>query len=113
MHQEGRGERLTVFVDENDHYHHRPLYVEIIQRARKAGLAGATALRGIEGFGASTVLHEAHALHLSDALPVAIMIIDRSDRIEAFLPTLDELIDEGLVVREPLEVLTYGARGRQ
>lgn len=112
MHLEGRGERLTVFVDENDRYHHRPLYAEIVERARKAGLAGATALRGVEGFGASTVLHLAHRLHLSDALPVMIVIVDRAERIEAFLPVLDELIDEGLVVREPVDVLTYRAGGR-
>ena len=113
MHLEGEGERLTVFVDENDRYHHRPLYAEIVQRARKAGLAGATVLRGIEGFGATTVLHESHALHLSDALPVVIVIVDRTERIEAFLPVLDELIGEGLVVREPVEVLTYRAGGQR
>ncbi|MFN2607165.1 MAG: DUF190 domain-containing protein [Acidimicrobiales bacterium] len=109
----GRADRLTVFVEETDHYHHHPLYAEIIQRARKAGLAGATAVRGVEGFGASTVLHDSHALRLAETLPVIIFIVDRPERIDDFLPELDEILQEGLVVRDPVEVRIYRGAGRE
>jgi PII-like signaling protein len=106
----GRGERLTIFVGETDQHHHRPLYTEIVERAQKAGLAGATVLRGIEGFGASSHIHTTRILRLSEDLPVVIVIIDRPERIDEFLPVLDELITEGLVVREDIDVISY--RGR-
>ena len=108
---EGPGTRLTIHLGESDQHKHRPLYHEIVQRAREAGLAGATVMRGIEGFGASTRLHTARLLTLSEDLPVVIIIVDRTDRIESFLPTLDELIGEGLVVREEVEIILY--RGRE
>jgi PII-like signaling protein len=107
---EGRGERLTIFVGETDQYHHRPLYTEIVERAQQAGLAGATVLRGIEGFGASSHIHTTRILRLSEDLPVVIVIVDQSDRIDTFLPTLDELITEGLIVREDIDIVSY--RGR-
>ncbi len=113
MHIQGRGERLTVFVDENDQFGHHPLYTEIVQRARRAGLAGATVLRGVEGFGASTVIHEPHALPLGEALPVVIVIVDQPERIRAFLPQLDKLIAEGLIVREPVDIRMYRAGSRR
>lgn len=108
---EGPGTRLTIYIGESDQHKHRPLYHEIVQRAREAGLAGATVLRGIEGFGASSRLHTARFLTLSEDLPVVIVIVDRSDRIESFLPVLDELIGEGLVVRETVDIMLY--RGRE
>jgi|SRR5437879_4754520 len=100
-----RADRLTIFVDETDHVRHQPLYAEIVHRARKAGLAGATALRGVEGFGASTVLHARHAYGLAEPLPIQIVIVDSTERIDAFLPVLDALVQEGLVVRQPVEIL--------
>jgi hypothetical protein len=108
---EGRGERLTIFIGETDQHGHRPLYTEIVERARQAGLSGATVLRGIEGFGASSHIHTTRILRLSEDLPVVIVIVDRSDRIDAFLPVLDELITEGLVVREDIDIVSY--RGRK
>lgn len=106
----GPAERLTIFIDETDKYGHSPLYTEIVQRARRTGLAGATVLHGIEGFGASTHLHEASLLHLSENLPAVVVIVDSSDRLDAFMPVLEELIGDGLVVRQPVEVVVH--RGR-
>jgi PII-like signaling protein len=108
----GRGEMLTIFVGETDRHGHQPLYTEIVSRARKAGLAGATVLQGAEGFGAAAHLHRAHAFALSQDLPVVIVIVDSPDRIEAFMPVVDELVQEGFVMREGLEVLVYRGRER-
>jgi PII-like signaling protein len=111
MRLEGSGERLTIFVGETDQHNHRPLYTEIVERAHEAGLAGATVLRGIEGFGASSHIHTTRILRLSEDLPVVIVIVDTTERIDAFLPELDDLISEGLVVREEIDVVWY--RGRE
>ncbi len=111
MKLEGPGERLTISIGETDQYHHRPLYTEIVERAHQAGLAGATVLRGIEGFGASSHIHTTRILRLSEDLPVVIVIVDIAERIDAFLPQLDELITEGLVVREQIDIVSY--RGRE
>jgi uncharacterized protein len=105
-----RAVRLTVYVGESDRHGHHPLYTEIVHRARDAGLAGATAVRGLEGFGASQVVHTARLLTMSEDLPMVIHIIDTPDRIEAFLPVLDALITEGLVVREDIDVIKYAGR---
>lgn len=99
--------RLTVYLGESDRSHGRARSSEIVRRARSAGLAGATVVRGLEGFGASQVLHTTRLLSLSDDLPVLVILVDVPERIDAFLPTLDELVDGGLVVREEVEVLKY------
>jgi PII-like signaling protein len=110
MKTEGPAERLTIFVGESDQHHHKPLYSEIVHRAHAAGLAGATVLRGIEGFGASNHVHTTRILSLSEDLPVVIVIVDSPEHIDAFLPELDELITDGLVVREHVDVVTYIGR---
>jgi PII-like signaling protein len=110
MRLEGAAERLTIFVGENDQWHHKPLYTEIVHRARAAGLAGATVLRGFEGFGASSHIHAVHLLRLSGDLPMVIVIVDTPERIDAFLPELDDLIAEGLVVRESVEIVKYAGQ---
>src|SRR5882762_8973753 len=97
---EGPALRLTVFIGESDQWHHRPLYTEIVHRAHAAGLAGATVLRGVEGYGASNHIHTSRLLSLSEDLPVAVIIIDAEERIRGFLRELDELIKEGLVILE-------------
>jgi PII-like signaling protein len=102
--------RLTIFIGETDQWHHHPLYTEIVHRAHQAGLAGASVMRGIEGFGASSRVHTTRILSLSSDLPVAIIIVDAADRIEAFLPQLDELIQEGLVILDPVNVIKYVGR---
>ncbi len=106
----GPAKRLTVFVGESDRYHHKPLYAEIVHRARSAGLAGATVLRGIEGFGASQHVHTTRLLSLSEDLPVVIMMLDEGERIERFALQLDELITEGLVVIDDVQIVRYVGR---
>ncbi|MEU4167215.1 DUF190 domain-containing protein [Streptomyces sp. NPDC026665] len=103
--------RLTVLIGENDTWHHRPLYAEIVHRAHAAGLAGASVFKGIEGFGASSLIHTSRLLSLSEDLPVAVIVVDTEERVRAFLPQLDELVTEGLVVLDPCEVIRYVGRG--
>jgi hypothetical protein len=110
MKTEGPAERLTIFVGESDQHHHKPLYSEIVHRAHAAGLAGATVLRGIEGYGASNHVHTTRILSLSEDLPVVIVIVDSPEHIDSFLPALDELITEGLVVRDHVDVVKYVGR---
>ncbi|EST33654.1 hypothetical protein N566_19300 [Streptomycetaceae bacterium MP113-05] len=106
----GHAQRATVFVGESDLWHHKPLYAEIVHRAHRAGLAGASVFHGIEGFGASSLIHTTRLLSLSEDLPVAIVIVDSHTRIEAFLPQLDELVTEGLVILDEVEVIRYVGR---
>jgi PII-like signaling protein len=110
MKLQGPALRLTVFVGETDQWHHRPLYTEIVHRAHQAGLAGASVLRGIEGYGASSRIHTTRILSLSEDLPVAVIIVDAEDKIRAFIPQLDELVDEGLVIIDPVEVIRHVGR---
>lgn len=98
---------LRIFIGESDLYKHRPLYEVIVEEARKRGLAGATVLRGILGFGANSRIHTSKILRLSEDLPVVVEIVDAEDKIEAFLPDLDEMINEGLVTIEKAHVITY------
>lgn len=107
---EGQAVRLTIFIGEDDTWHHKPLYHEIVHRAHAAGLAGASVLRGIEGYGATSRIHTTRLLSLSEDLPIAIVIVDTDERIRAFLPQLDELISEGLVIIDPVEVIRYVGR---
>jgi hypothetical protein len=104
---EGRGKLLRIFIGESDTWHGKPLYQAIVQRVREEGLAGATVLRGIEGFGASSRIHTARILRLSEDLPLVIEIVDTDQRIDAILPVLDEMLGEGLVTVETVEVITY------
>src|SRR5438105_2295216 len=92
-----RALRLSIFVGEGDTWHHKSVYAEIVHRAHKAGLAGASVFRGIEGYGATSRIHTAHLFRLSSDLPLLIVIIDAEDRIREFLPQLDELEISGLV----------------
>jgi PII-like signaling protein len=110
MKLEGHQKRLTIFVGESDHHGRTPLATEIVQRAHKAGLAGASVFRGIEGYGASNHIHTTRILSLSDDLPIAVVIVDTDARIQAFLPGLDELITEGLVIIDEVEVVKYVGR---
>ncbi|BBC29942.1 hypothetical protein SGFS_012360 [Streptomyces graminofaciens] len=104
--------RLTVLIGEHDTWHHRPLYAEIVHRAHAAGLAGASVFRGVEGFGASSIVHTSRLLSLSEDLPVAVIVVDTEDRVRAFLPQLDELVNGGLVTLDPCEVVATNANGK-
>jgi hypothetical protein len=107
---EGEGKLVRIFIGESDRWHGKPLYQAIVERVRKEGLAGATVLRGIEGFGADSRLHTARLLRLSEDLPVVIEIVDSAEQIERILPALDEMVGEGMVTVERVEVIAY--RGR-
>jgi PII-like signaling protein len=91
-------------------WHHKPLYSEIVHRAHEAGLAGASAFRGLEGYGTSQLVHTSRLLSLSEDLPVAVIIIDTPERINKFLPQLDELVTEGLVVLDDVQVHRHVGR---
>ncbi|MBB5158624.1 DUF190 domain-containing protein [Saccharopolyspora phatthalungensis] len=105
--QHSQALRATIFVGENDTWHHKPLFSEIVHRAHASGLAGASVFRGVEGYGASSLIHTTRLLSLSEDLPVAVVIVDRAERVRAFLPQLDELIGEGLVILEHVEAVRY------
>jgi PII-like signaling protein len=107
MRLKGPARRLTIFIGEMDRWHHHSLSTEIVSRAHRAGLAGATVLRGVAGFGASSQIHTSKLLSLSEDLPVAIIIVDDAERIDTFLPQLDELIREGLVLLDDVDVVRY------
>jgi PII-like signaling protein len=89
------------------------LATEIVQRAHAAGLAGASVFRGVEGYGASNHIHTTRLLSLSDDLPVAVVVVDTDERVRTFLADLDELINEGLVILDDVEVVKYVGRPRQ
>jgi hypothetical protein len=101
------GKLLPIFIGENDRYEHQPLYEWIVRKARESGLAGATVLRGLEGFGAHSRLHTAKILRLSSDLPLVIEIVDTEAKIEAFLPLIDDAVGEGLATVERVEVRFY------
>jgi PII-like signaling protein len=104
--------RLTIFIGDSDRWHHKPLATEIVHRAHRQGLAGASVFHGSEGFGASSIVHTSRLLSISEDLPMAIVIIDTPDKINAFIPQLDELITEGLVILDEVTVIRYVARQR-
>ncbi|HEV8369526.1 MAG TPA: DUF190 domain-containing protein [Pyrinomonadaceae bacterium] len=103
------GYLLRIFVGESDRYDHHPLYESIVLKARENGLAGATVLRGLMGFGKHSVLHTAKILRLSEDLPMIVEIVDSREKVEAFLPLLDDMISDGLVTLERVKVLHYKA----
>ena len=101
------GHLLRIFIGENDWHKNLPLYEWIVRQAREAGLAGATVLRGLEGFGAHSRLHTAKILRLASDLPIVVEIVDTREKIEAFLPLIDAAIPEGLSTLEKVEIRFY------
>lgn len=104
---EGEGRLLRIFVGDSDRWHGQPLFEAIVQRAHDEGLAGATVLRGMEGFGAHSRIHTTKILRLSQDLPVVVEIVDRPERIEGFLPLLDEMVEEGMITVETVQIIAY------
>jgi PII-like signaling protein len=101
------GKLLRIFVGESNKHEGLRLYEWIVRKAREQGLAGATVLRGMEGFGAHSRLHTAKILRLSTDLPIVIEIVDTDEKIQAFLPLIDDAIGEGLATLEKVEVRFY------
>lgn len=110
MKLEGTGKLLRIFVGESDTWHGKPLYHAIVERAREAGLAGASVTRGIEGFGANSHLHTARILRLSEDLPIVVEIVDTEEKVRAFIPAVDEMVSEGMLTMETVEVIAYRAK---
>jgi uncharacterized protein len=107
---EGEGKLLRIFIGESDKHGRKPLYQAIVEMLREEGMAGATVLRGVEGFGANSHLHTARILRLSEDLPIVIEVADTAEKIEAIMPKLDEMVTDGMVTLERVEVVTYRAQ---
>jgi PII-like signaling protein len=108
-----KGTLLRIFIGENDKYEGLPLYEWIVRKARETGLAGATVLRGLEGYGAHSRLHTAKILRLSSDLPIVVEIVDSEEKIESFLSLIDSAIGEGLATVERVEVRFYRSGERR
>ena len=104
---EGEGKLLRIFVGESDRVEGKPLFEAIVEAVRREGLAGATVLRGIEGYGASSHLHTSRILRLSEDLPVVIEIVDTEANIDRILPTLDAMVGDGMMTIEKVHIVTY------
>jgi len=98
---------LRIFFGEADKFHGKPLYEAIVMKARETGLAGATLLRGAMGFGHSSHLHTTKILRLSEDLPLIVEIVDSEEKIRAFMPILDQMVQQGLVVLSDVDVIRY------
>jgi hypothetical protein len=111
MKLEGEGKLLRIFIGEADRFAHKPLYEEFVMRARQSGLAGATVIRGIEGFGARSHVHTAKILRLSEDLPIVIEIVDTVEKIDAFVAVAGDLLEQsgcgGLMTEERAHVIRY------
>ncbi|MCZ6682128.1 MAG: DUF190 domain-containing protein [Planctomycetota bacterium] len=103
------GHLLRIFIGENDKWRNRPLYEAIVLKARELHLAGATVLRGPMGFGAGSRLHTTKILRLSEDLPIVIEIVDSKEKIDELMPHIDEMVTEGLVTLERVQVIKYRA----
>ncbi|MCW8806299.1 MAG: DUF190 domain-containing protein [Ignavibacteriaceae bacterium] len=113
MHIEGEAKLLRIFIGESDLINHAPVYEKIVMEARKEGLAGATVTKGILGFGASSRIHTAKLLRLSEDLPLVVEIVDSEEKIEKFIPVLNKIFEEansgGLITMEKVNIIKYSA----
>ena len=107
MNLDSTAKELRIYIGENDRHDGRPLYDVIINRAKERGMAGATVFRAMMGFGANSRIHTGSMLRLSSDLPIVIVIVDNSDRIEAFLPELDGYVTDGLITIADIGVILY------
>ena len=101
------GQLLRIFIGESDRWNGKPLYEAIVLKAREMGIAGATMLRGMMGYGAASRIHTAKILRLSEDLPIVVEIVDSKEKIEALLPVVEEMVQEGLITLENVRVLQY------
>jgi uncharacterized protein len=106
MKLEGKAKMLRIHFGEDDKWHDQPLYEAIVIKCRQLDIAGATVFRGIEGYGASTLIHKAHLLRSSDR-PIMVSVIDTEEKISSLLPALDEMVGEGLIALSEVEVIRY------
>jgi PII-like signaling protein len=107
MKLEGKAKMLRVHFGENDKWHGKPLYEAIVEKCRELDIAGATVFRGIEGYGASTLIHRSQLFRRSSDLPIMVAIVDMEEKIRNLFPALDEMVDEGLIAMSDVEVIRY------
>lgn len=107
MKLEGKAKMLRIHFGEDDQWQGRPLYQAIVERCRKLDIAGATVYRGIQGYGASTMIRRSHFFHLSSEAPILVQIIDTEENIQRLIPALDEMVAEGLIAMSDVEVVKY------
>ena len=107
----GRARELRIYIGESDQYQGHPLYQAIVRLAKEQGLAGATVLRGLEGFGANSRIHTANILRLSQDLPMVVVIVDSEEYIERFVPLLNEMVTEGLITLHDVDIIKYSHGG--
>ena len=107
----GRAKMLRIHFGENDKWQGKPLYRAIIEKCRELDLAGATVFRGIEGYGASTLIHRTHLLSFSSDAPIMVSVIDSQENLEKLLPHLDQMVREGLIAISEVEVIKYVDQG--
>lgn len=103
-----QAKRLRIYIGESDHWRRRSLYHAIVEKAKELDMAGATVFRGIVGYGASSRIHTASIVDLSSDLPILIELIDSEEYIAKLLPFLDEMLEEGMVTIDAVEVIKYG-----
>jgi PII-like signaling protein len=106
------GYLFRIFIGESDHWQGKPLYEAIVMKARELHIAGATVLRGPMGFGANSRLHTTKILGLSEDLPMIVEIVDAKEKIDELMPHIDEMVQEGLVTLEPVQVIQYRGNKR-
>jgi uncharacterized protein len=107
MKLEGRAKMLRIHFGANDKWNGKPLYQAIVEKCRELDVAGATVLRGIEGYGASTLIHRKHLLSFSSDAPLMVTVIDTEDKLQRLLPALDQMVGEGLIAMSEVEVIKY------
>lgn len=110
MKLEGKARMLRIHFGEADKWKDKPLYRAIIEKCRELDIAGATVFRGIEGYGASTLIHRSHLLFSSDA-PIMVSVIDTEEKVQKLIPFLDEVVDQGLIAMSAVEVIKYVHQG--
>lgn len=107
MKLQGKAKMLRVHFGENDKWHGRPLFEAIVERCREMDIAGATVFRGIEGYGASTLIHRYRLFRQEADLPIMVSIVDTEEKIKMLFPTLDQMVNEGLIAISDVEVIRY------
>jgi uncharacterized protein len=103
----GKAKMLRIYFGEDDKWHDKPLHRAIVEKCRELDIAGATAFRGIEGYGASTIIHHAHHLVFSHDAPLMVSVVDSEGKIQQLLPLLDEMVKDGLIAMSDVEVIKY------
>jgi uncharacterized protein len=107
MKLKGKAKMLRIHFGEDDKWNNKPLYEAIVMKCRELDIAGATVFRGIEGYGASSLIHKEHLFRLSSDRPIMVSVIDTDEKIKSLLPALEEMVDEGLIAMSEVEVIRY------